>query len=438
MERNRKRRYRDARKERSRRRTAPKKAQRRERRTKIVICAAALVFCLLPVFLLASPVSYVPLIAEILLVLVSWLYLRVLKRSFSFQESQMRDSCERGMESDMHFELANASILPFPRIQVSFFITDLFGEYDAMHTMTVPLGPHETCGYDFKARFSHLGRYEAGIDHVTIYDLLGLFTARIENTRRRSVVVRPKLFDFTEPDISEASDEESSEMLKPIADDSTDYASVREYRYGDPLKTIHWNLSARSADGTMYTRLFETYVSPTLCIVMDSYSNSEDPEELMGLFDGIVEAAASLSHQARSQGIECTISYLDRNLEPASACLAAQSDADELVLDMHRIETAEAHPAQAVLPIELLRAEGTGAVGRSNVAFSTSRVDEEIMTALIDTAARRRNPILLLTVPAALYGREREEFLAPTRRLSAVGIPCFIIESNEYETKVAP
>lgn len=424
--------------ERRRKREAnPEHGRRRSIVGKAALVVLVLLFCTVPIILLASPVSYVPLIAFVLTLGVSFGYLQVLKRSFSFSESQMFRSCERGREVGMHIELQNSSVFPYPRVEIAFFITDLFGEYDAMRTMTVPLAPRETAGYDFDARFSHLGRYEAGIDHIVLYDLLGLFTARIENETRRSVVVRPRLFDFYQPEVDEVSDDESNNALKAIADDSTDYSSVREYRYGDPLKTIHWNLSARSADGTMYTRLFETYVAPTLCIVMDSFSASDDSEELMALFDGIVESAASLSHFARAQGIECTISYLDRDFEPASACLASADDADELVLDMRRIGNEEKHPGQAIIPIELLRAEGTGSAGHSNVAFATSRVNDEIATALIDTAARKRNPILLLTVPNGLAGRERAEYLAPVRRLDSAGVACFIIESNEQETKVA-
>lgn len=433
---------------RARKRAAKKRAkekqalsrQARGRRglgARIALVIAALVFCIFPVLVLASPVSYIPLVAAVLLVAISWLYLQVLRRSFAFSEEQMTDSCERGLDAKLAVVLENRSVLPFPRIEVAFFLTDLFGQYEALRTMTATLGPKEKSTHAFSVRFEHLGRYSCGIDHIIIHDLLGLFHARVDNDRPRSVVVRPRLFDFSQPDISEATDDESNNMLKPIVDDSTDYASVREYRYGDPLKTIHWNLSARSADGTMFTRLFETYVSPTLSVVMDSFADSGDAEELMGLFDGIVESAASLSDFARKQGIECTIHYLDRSFEPATACLASSDDADELVLDMHRIESATGeHMRLASLPIDLLRAQGTGSFGSSNVAFATSRIDDDIVTALIDTAARRRNPLLLLTVPASLGGRERNEFLAPVRRLSAAGIATFVIESNEHETKV--
>lgn len=404
---------------------------------KALLLVGALLACGVPVALIAHPVSYVPLLTVLIVVALSFAYLQVLKRTFSYDESQMADSCERGQDVGLSVTVTNRSMLPHPRVEVALYISDLFGEYGALHTMTVPLGPRETTTFDFDARFAHLGRYTAGVDHVTLFDLLGLFSARIDNATRRRVIVRPRLFDLVDVDVSNADEQAEVSMLKPVTSDNADYASVREYRYGDPLKTVHWSLSARSADGTLYTRLYETYVNPSLAIVIDPFAESGDPEELMSLFDGVVESAASLSHFARSQGVECTIRYLDRNLDPASACLASSSDADELVLDAHRITPLSESGMRAAIPIDMLRAEGIGQQGASNVAFATARLSEDIVAAIVEIAGQRRNPILLLTVPARLVGRERAAYLAPLSRLAQMGIPYFVFESTELETRRA-
>jgi uncharacterized protein (DUF58 family) len=417
--------------------------KRTGRVAKALLLVAALLLCGIPPIFLAHPISYVPLIMVVISLLISFIYLRILKRTFSFSEDGMLGSCERGEGVGLAVTLRNGSILPHARIDVSFYITDLFGEYDALRTMVVPLGPRETATFDFAAAFTHLGTYSAGVDSIVLTDLFGLFSCTIQNTKRRQVAVRPRLFDFNDVEISEA-EEESASMLKPITDDGTDYSSVREYHYGDPLKTVHWNLSARSATGTMYTRLFETYVTPSMAAVIDPFAEGGDRETLMSLFDGMVEGAASLSRFARSQGVECAVRYLDRNFEPASICLAGEGDADELVLNAHRIvslssgadgeEAADALRASTI-PVDLLLQEGLSSQGASNIAFITSRLSEDILSALSDVAARRRQAMLVLVVPATLIGRERAEFLAPTAQLGAAGIPYFILESTELETR---
>ncbi len=436
-----------------------------------LLLVAALLLCGVPVALVAHPISYVPLIMVVLALASSFAYLQILKRTFSLSEDGMRRSCERGESVGLSVTLSNGSILPHPRVVVSFYITDLFGEYDALRTMTVPLGPREVSTFDFDAGFTHLGRYSAGVDSVRISDLFGLFSCTIPNACRRQVVVRPRLFDLSDVDISEA-EEESASMVKPITADGTDYASVREYRFGDPLKTVHWNLTARSATNTMYTRLFETYVTPSVSAIIDPFAPAGDREELMSLFDGMMEGAASLSRFARSQGVECTIRYLGRGFEPASICLAGEEDADELILSAHRIvslaagapaaglagadlthaegdsaagnaaDSAPAVPASSddirrasSIPIEMFLQEGTGSQGASNIAFITARLDEDVLSALEDVAARRRQAMLLLVVPASLIGRARTEFLAPLAQLGQAGIPYYVLESTELATR---
>ncbi len=464
---------------RSRRAGGPK---RTGRVAKALLLVAALLLCGIPPIFLAHPISYVPLIMVVVSLLISFIYLRILKRTFSFSEDGMLGSCERGEGVGLAVTLRNGSILPHARIDVSFYITDLFGEYDALRTMVVPLGPRETATFDFAAAFTHLGTYSAGVDSIVLTDLFGLFSCTIQNTKRRQVAVRPRLFDFNDVEISEA-EEESASMLKPITDDGTDYSSVREYHYGDPLKTVHWNLSARSATGTMYTRLFETYVTPSMAAVIDPFAEGGDRETLMSLFDGMVEGAASLSRFVRSQGVDCIVRYLDRTFEQANICLAGEDNADELILNAHRIVDLSseygsesgvragvgdgpvgghaadaAHNAEgwqtateqrsasdapshqqiqhaANIPLEMLLQEGLSSQGASNIAFITSRINEDVIPALEDITARRRQAILVLVVPATLIGRERNEFLAPLAQLGAAGIPYFILESTELETR---
>jgi uncharacterized protein (DUF58 family) len=401
-----------------------------------LLVLAALLVLVLPVLLIAHPISYVPLVAAALTVAASWAYLQVLRRAPTISVAQMSSSCERGQQAALAVALSNASVLPFPRIEMEFFVTDLFGGYDDVRMLTCALGPRESCTLDFDVRFAHLGTYRAGIDHVVIHDLLGLFSARLENRASRQVVVRPRKASMGTVAAMQVVPDESRHMLRAVASDDMDYAGVREYRYGDPLKTIHWNLTSRSPGAVMYTRLYEAYVNPALAIVIDAYSPSCAPEELMGLFDGMVECAASLCAQAREAGIDAEVRYLGREGEPASARLASASDADDLVTGMMRITPAAGEEAHAAATEAMLRGAGLASHGFGNVALITSRLDAGHLAALVEIRMRRRNALAFVAVPRALEGREREGFLAPLRRLDAAGIAHYVVESTEVETKV--
>jgi uncharacterized protein (DUF58 family) len=389
-----------------------------------------------PVLLVAHPISYVPLIAATLTVVLSWAYLQVLRRSLFISVAQMSGSCERGQQADLAVSLTNSSVLPFARIEMEFFVTDLFGGYDDIRRLTCALSPREACTLDFDVRFAHLGTYRAGISRVVIYDLLGLFSTRLEGGASRQVVVRPRRVLLDAVTSLQAIPDESRRMLKPVASDDMDYASVREYRYGDPLKHIHWNLTARSPASVMYTRLYEAYVNPSLSIIIDAYSPGLEAEELMSLFDGMVECAAALCHEARQAGIDAEVRYLDNKGIPASCRLASASDADGLVTSMLRITPAEDAELQATETEVLLRGAGLRSHGFGNVALITSRIDAGQLSALVEIRMRRRNAMAFVAVPRTLEGKKRESFLAPLRRLGAARIPHYVVESTEVETKV--
>lgn len=389
-----------------------------------------------PAVLLADPISYVPLVATALLTLVSFVYLQILRRSLSVDVSQMSESCERGESSPLAVTLANSFALPFPRIEIDFFVTDLFGENDDVRTFSSALGGRETRTVNFDVTFAHLGTYYAGVSRVVVHDLLGLFSSTRVHGARRPVVVRPRHVDMGDADATRALPDEKRSSLRPVAADDVDYASVREYRYGDPLKTVHWNLSARSADGTLYTRLFEAYVNPTLAVIIDPYAPDWGGDDLMCLFDGIVEVAVALSEQARIGGVEAEVLFFDRDGELARMRLVSAEDADDLVSRMMRITPASEVEGQIGSVEDLVRSSVLRNHGFGNVALVSSRTDAGALSALSEAVRRRRNALAFLAVPRLLEGRERDSFVAPLRGFADSGGAYYLVESNELSTEV--
>lgn len=403
-------------------------------RVALVVVSALLL--VLPAVLLADPIAYVPPIAAALLVLVSWLYLRVLRRSLDVSVAQMAESCERGEAAPLSVTLSNRSPLPFPRIQMDFYVTDLFGDYDDVRTLTCALGGRETSTLDFDVTFAHLGTYHAGVSRIVIWDLIGLFSHTRKQGAARSVAVRPRRVQMGQADVSRAMPDESRSTLRPVAADDVDYSNVREYRFGDPLKTVHWNLTARSADGQMYTRLFEAYVNPSLVVVIDPFAPDLGADDLMSLFDGMVEVAAALCGQAREAGIDAEVRYLSRSGELSACHLVTPDDADDLIANMMPVTPSNKKEGGAPASEETLRAAGLQNHGAGNVAYVAALPDAGALSALADAASARRNAMAFLAVPRGLEGRERDQFIAPLRSLGDAGGSYYVVESTEVATEV--
>lgn len=418
------------------RRQAGKATSRISRILRVVLIVIGIALLVVPVLLLAHPVSYIPLIVALLTLVISGVYLHIVARSVSVTLSGSSLSCERGSEAGFAIQLSNRSFLPVPRVELSFFMTNLFGDVGDERTMAFALSPFQTTEAYFDATFEHLGKYQAGIRQVKTYDLLGLFShTRVDGTLN-DVLVRPAKVTLSGVAATQVMPDESQHMLKPIASDNEDYSSVREYQHGDPLKTVHWNLSSRMPSGKMFTRLYEEYVNPSLVIVLDSFCPDYDDETRMSLFDGIIECAAALCVQAQMNGVEAEVRFLGNDMEKEAAHLANEDDVISFIGRVHRV-IAESESDGGTSEVEdMLRGAGLQTHGFGNVAFITSRADDACLQVLTSIRMRRRNAMAFVAIPRDLEGRERDDFWAPFLGLESVGINCYSVESTPLGTEV--
>ncbi len=399
----------------------------------LVVCGILL---LLPVLLIAHPIAYVPFISAVLLVVVSFVYLQLLKRNLSVHLSSMAAEVERGSDGQLSVVLQNKSFLPAARVTLEFFVTNLFGETDEVQRISCSIKRKDTLNVNFNVRFVHLGTYYAGISNARVFDLLGLFSSGLQGAQRRQVVVSPREVDF-ENDLSllNATDE-SKRALRAVLDDNVDYAQVREYRPGDPMKTVHWNLSAKSVNNAMYTRLFETHVNPSLSVVIDPLSPHKNSEDLMSTFDGMVEAAAAICKLARQCGIDSDVHFMGKSTQPEVLRIASTKDACNLVSRMHTITHVAKAGALDVQANEMLARAGLQTHSSGSVALITSRSTSKLITTLQDILHMRKSVLAFLIVSSNLVGKERKKFCAPLKRISASGGFWWAVESNEVSTKV--
>lgn len=408
---------------------------------RVLFVAGVLFATIVPVLFVADVISYLPLVTVVLFALFDVVYLQVLGRTLAVDvDAGLSEGaslvCERGSEAGIVVRMRNTGVLVYPRIEVNFFITDLFGDYasELSHSTTLP--PRAVRELPMDARFRHLGRYTAGVNRVVVYDLIGFLSKTIEGPLERSVSVMPRVIDLDAVPLSNASPNESAVASKPIVTDDMDYAGVREYRFGDPLKTVHWKLSSRVPGSGLYTRLFEVYGNPGLETIIDPVAPAYDAEKLMDAYDAVMEAALSVNLYAREQGMDAELAFIDRDGEPASTQIADMKRFDALVERAKRIEPAsESTDPDAAL--RLLQQEANNSRGMANIAYCTARLTPEIVLALCTVRGKRRHPMLFLAVPRSLEGDERKEYLAPLRQLDDAKIPYYIVESTEQATEVA-
>lgn len=372
----------------------------------------------------ATAIGWVPLIMWAVAIAASWAYVRVLKRGVAFTEATDMHDCPR--DSAVHFTVGFHNRTPLFGLQVEpvFYLSDMFGNTTNQASTTLALAPFERYDFSFETTFPHIGTYRAGLREVHLGDLLGLFSATLPNKRHRSVLVTPNVRDIARIEFSMDAETEAQNASKSIIADSMDYAYVRDYEPGDPLKTIHWKLSSRNPQGGYYTRLFERYTNPGVAVLLDLSAPDDDADTLMQEFDAVVEAGLSVARYAGRNGFDTQLVYRNRTGETARVNSWQRDDLPRIMGDMPRLATDAEARAQLT---ELLQGEVQGRQGKNNLVVCTANVNAQIVSAVMGAKMQRRNPIVIAVVPAYLVESDLDKYVAPLGQLDDAGIAYRVI-----------
>jgi uncharacterized protein (DUF58 family) len=377
----------------------------------------------LPCVFINNIYGYLPVLSFLVMLAVSYTYLMLIRRKLAYEELSDLPSCRRETEVDFTVRLRNSSPFVYPRLEPYFYISDLFGDDDNVTAQAVTLAPREERSFDFAVRFDHIGSYSAGLKKIVIHDLLGLFSCTIDNPKRYRVSVAPKIFDVSSLHVSNTVLTESEHMIVPITNEGADYTGVREYVWGDPIKTIHWKLSARS--DTYLTKQFESYGTVGITVVLDFFSPEYDTNTLMSVFDAVVESGLSVGNYAEENGMEYEIVYMNKDGEKRMFNRGRGGDYEDVIEDMPRISSTE----DADRGVELLREEMSSRYSHGNVIYCTANPTQEAMDTLSEMKLRKKSPALFAIVPDGLDDDARQQLLKPLRTLDYEGIAYYIMSS---------
>jgi hypothetical protein len=119
------------------------------------------------------------------------------------------------------------------------------------------------------------------------------------------------------PFVDTTTSRETATRTEPRRGQGREYLSVREYRPGDPMRHVHWGLTARH--GELMVREFEQERTPRLAIWLDT-----EPDDVQAM-DRCCTAAASIVDSATATGAGVRLA-------------AAGADGPALVARTHHLE----------------------------------------------------------------------------------------------------
>lgn len=326
----------------------------------------------------------------------------------------------------VRLSIQNGSRLPIflPRV------ADVFRpDAHAVKDVIVPqrLEPHESIEVTYTGGCDlPRGIYQLGPTSVRVVDPWGWF--RVKKTCGNEVPF--KVYPQYE---ALGAREESGSSASPVVEeiaraalgDSTEFLAVREYRHGDPLRRIHWGLTAHR--GFPVVREYAHKTVGDLCLFVDLYRYS-----LLGLGRGssleqAVRIIASVSSQALRRGfrVELQGQGKSRVAVPAAAGEAQQQAILDGLVGVRPDGNTPLH--------EVIRARRPELRAGTRILALVSpylRQTPEFMTELHQLLQAGMKIILVLfeeTTYRSLYemSRPEQDLEAYMARARILGIDCF-------------
>ena len=137
----------------------------------------------------------------------------------------------------------------------------------------------------------HCGLLELRADRVRVCDYLGLFTLRLKPPVPVRIVCRPVPAQCQPVEVPDGKGARASSKNASRRGPGEDY-ELREYRPGDPLRSVHWKLSSKWDE--LIVRDRADTVIPLPLLTLDRFGKPEDLDRLLDKLTGMSRAMLSV------------------------------------------------------------------------------------------------------------------------------------------------
>lgn len=316
---------------------------------------------------------------------------------------------QRGEDVQLEIGLTYRSLIPVAPLLLEM---DESTPEDSRH-MIVDAAPGVVSRLTLPCHAAHVGVYQPGVQAVTVSDLLGLCSRRVEPRRNGSdLVVLPVPFDVGAQIY--AAGESGSESMARASEDLTSPADVRAYQQGDPLRKVHWKLSARKQE--LMVRRYEAPVMTDALILLDCSAppRQAGAESTADLKDTLLETAASIMAESIRTDHPARMPLLGRHPIEVDKGMGMPAIREMLA----HVDFSAAEPFERVLQLEMRRLRKVG----STVVIS-ARLNSRMVDAM--ASMRRMGPYVRLYL--VTFTPDDDQLAPMISRLQNAGVEvCYV------------
>ena len=228
---------------------------------------------------------------------------------------------------------ANDSIIPYPYAEAVIHIPDENAVRCVTKRVWLSLTPKSVYDITNRVVFSYRGSYSVGVSCFYVYDIFRMFRLRIDVDAFADVFVMPRRLTLDSVSHQAPSDINTDSSSNVNGVDRSELSDIRNYRIGDHMKTIHWQLSSKTQE--LMVKEFAMNSGKTVYIFADmnrAFDTSEDSifENDINEYaaDGIVELALAAASRELHEGNGVTMLWYDERVEMGMQTVTLQTPAD--------------------------------------------------------------------------------------------------------------
>lgn len=225
---------------------------KREYRYIVVILLTGL---LISAFKINTAISYIPIILIISIYLILKIYTYILSKLIKIDFTSNKIRYVRSENVDNNIKILNKSYLVSPMVSFELLLLNSKGEVIDSCFYKINLSPKYKRIIKNKRKINYVGYYFIKIENLRIYDIFILTHQKKKVNKTIKIKVNPIKYKLKKMELTNIEALLEFEKLMHMKSIGQEHTDIREYRPGDQLKDIHWNMSAHS--NKLITRIRE-------------------------------------------------------------------------------------------------------------------------------------------------------------------------------------
>ncbi|MFA4988108.1 MAG: DUF58 domain-containing protein [Candidatus Omnitrophota bacterium] len=253
----------------------------------------------------------------IIFCLLFWIFLSVFTISFSWlavvflcERVRMERKTTLRVEEDdtlkISLDIKNGGLLPVFDIILKDSLNCASSPEKDVFMVPEVLMPGATCRLEYGCLCPQRGRYNIGPITAYFFDPLGMFYFKKVYRLYSEVYVYPRTFRIRKfPSLNKGSSLLLGVETSRVSGDDDEFYGVREYKRGDPLKKIHWMVSARKNQLIVKEFQRQSFFRATIMFNLNKEENLGEGKESVAEY--IVKIVASIAKYLTDLGVSIEI-----------------------------------------------------------------------------------------------------------------------------------